>query len=185
MPDFIFVTSNDHKVMTAKMVCDTYGLSFDRKQLDLLEIQADNGEEIGRHKAEQAFDICHAPLIVSDDSWYIAGLRGFPGPYMKYVNQWFMPEDFLRLTRDLTDRNIVLRQIVVYKDAEHEKVFIAELEGTLLKEARGQAPAFPHFAVTSFDGGKHSLAESDDRGMPAVANHHSAYHQLCEWLRSR
>jgi len=185
MPDFTFVTSNDHKVMTAQAVCDAFGVTFSRKHLDLVEIQADNGEAIGRHKAEQAFDICHTPVVISDDSWIIPGLNGFPGPYMKYMNEWLTAEDFQRLTSQLENRRIILHQVVVYKDAQHEQLFTADLEGVLLEEVRGKHPLFAHFAITSLDGGKHSLAEADTLSKPTVSELNSSYHKLCTWLKSR
>jgi XTP/dITP diphosphohydrolase len=182
MADFAFVTSNDHKVMTAKAVCDELGLTFERINMDLLEIQSDDAAAIARHKVEQAYEELKSPVAVTDDSWLIPGLNGFPGPYMKYINQWFRPQDFLNLTKDLEDRRIIMRQVIAYKDAQNEKVFAADIEATLLKEVRGQS-VIPHFAVISFDGGKHSVAESEADGVMAVSQKANAWHQLGEWLR--
>lgn len=184
-PSFTFVTSNDHKVMTATAVCQKYGVAFERKNLDLTEIQADNGEVIALGKVRQAYEACQSPVAITDDSWLVYGLNGFPGPYMKYINQWFTPDDFLRLTKDLKDRRITLRHIIVYKDASEEKVFSVDIDGVLLAEVRGSS-VIPHFALVSFDGGKRSVAEAeaaDDAA--ALVNHPNAWDQLCEWLESR
>ncbi|MDB5164814.1 MAG: RdgB/HAM1 family non-canonical purine pyrophosphatase, dITP/XTP pyrophosphatase, partial [Candidatus Saccharibacteria bacterium] len=104
MADFTFVTSNQHKVMTAKIICDKYGVTFDSKDLDIVEVQDDDGEVIAADKARQAFEMCASPVVVNDTTWIIPGLNGWPGPYMKQMNTWFTPDDFVRLTAHLKDR---------------------------------------------------------------------------------
>lgn len=182
MADFTFVTSNDHKVLTAKAVCDDFGLAFDRQNVDLVEIQSENGEVIAIDKALQAFETFKRPVVVTDDQWAIPGLNGFPGAYMKYINNWFEPKDFLRLTKDLADRSIVMRHIIAYRDKATEKVFSVEIPATLMREARGKS-RITHFKVISLDGGKHSVAEVEETtGNSAFINQTNAWHAFCEWF---
>lgn len=184
MSDFVFVTTNDQKVRTAKSVCDDFGITFDRQKLELVEIQAENGEPIARHKAEQAYEALKQPVVVSDDSWSFLGLRGFPGPYMKYISEWFTPEDFLRLTDPLQDRRTVLTQILVYQDSHEQKLFSVNIEGEILHELRGN-PSFPHFAIVSLDNGRTTIAEADNAGKPAATTKHNAWRELCAWLQDK
>jgi XTP/dITP diphosphohydrolase len=183
MADFLFVTSNEHKVLTAKAVCNRYGFSFERKNLDFIEIQSDKGEEIAIQKVQDAYQAFKEPVAITDDSWHIPGLRGFPGPYMKYINQWFKADDFLRLTSQLTDRRIIMEHIIVYKDDKVERVFKADISGTLLKESRGKS-TIPHFSVISFDGGKKSVAETELSGVTDISKHINAWDYFCKWLGS-
>jgi non-canonical purine NTP pyrophosphatase (RdgB/HAM1 family) len=184
-PAFTFVTSNEHKVATATAMCREYGIKFERRNIDLVEIQADDGESIAIGKVRQAFEEFKRPVVITDDNWFITGLNGFPGPYMKYVNKWFRPEDFIRLTKDLEDRRIVMRQIIAYKDSDCEEIFSEDIEGTLLKEVRGESK-IPHFTVISFDGGRSSVAEAELKSQTtAVAEKANAWHKLCDWLQSR
>lgn len=184
MADFTFVTSNDHKALTAQAVCDQFGLAFDRQNIDLVEIQADNGEVIAADKALQAFETFKRPVAVTDDSWNIPGLNGFPGPYMKYINQWFKTEDFLRLTKDLKDRRLFMRHIIAYRDSQTEKIFSAEIACTLLKEIRGTSQ-IPHFALVSLDG-KRSIAEAETTSnTSAFASLPNAWHKFGEWFSSK
>jgi XTP/dITP diphosphohydrolase len=183
MADFTFVTSNDHKVLTAQAVCKHFGLTFDRQNIDLIEIQADNGEVIAIQKALQAFETFKRPVAVTDDSWSTPGLNGFPGPYMKYINQWFKPEDFLRLTKDLKDRSMTMKHIIAYRDAQTEKIFSADIPATILKEIRGESQ-IPHFTLISLDG-KNSVAEAEAQtGDSAFINQPNAWHQFCEWFQT-
>ncbi len=182
MADFIFATSNDHKVKTARAVCEQFGLSFQRKNMDLVEIQSDSGEMIAKHKVDQAYETFQSPVAVTDDSWIIPGLGGFPGPYMKYINQWLRPSDFLRLTATLKDRRIIMRHIIAYKDNSQGKLFTADIEGLLLNEVRGKS-VIPHFSVISLDNGQTSVAETEVNGTTAIALLPNAWHQFCEYLK--
>jgi XTP/dITP diphosphohydrolase len=181
MADFLFVTSNEHKVQTAQAVCSQFGIKFTHQAHDLTEIQADDGEVIALDKARQAFEYYKQPVAVTDDNWLIPALNGFPGPYMKYMNQWLTPDDFINLTRKLKDRRIIMRQIIVYRDKDQEKVFSTDIPGVLLKEPRGTS-IIPHFAVISFDGGKHSAAEVEASGQVVVADQATAWHEFCQWF---
>lgn len=179
-----FITTNDNKFQTAQAVCKQFGITLRRKQLDIEEIQAEDGLIIAKRKAEDAFRQHPHPLVITDDSWSIPGLRGFPGPYMKSMNGWLTTADYLRLILPLTDRRIILRQIVVYQDSGQQRVFVDDIEGILLTKARGSSP-YTHFAITSFDGGKHSAAEINMSGHSAIVQHHTAWHDFSEWLNSR
>lgn len=177
-----FVTSNTLKFQAAHEVCIEAGVSLSRANLELLEIQADNGQDIARYKAAAAFKSLQTPLVVSDDTWIIPGLRGFPGPYMKYMNEWFTPADFLRLTRDLIDRRIILRQEVVYQDGSQQVAFAVDTTCQLLREIRGESK-FSHLTVTSLDG-KHSLAEIVAAGGTGLAGTVGVWHKFSEWINN-
>jgi XTP/dITP diphosphohydrolase len=120
-------------------------------------------------------------MFISDDSWIIPGLGGFPGPYMRYVNEWFNAEDWLRLTASLKNRDIILEQIIVYTDSGQQKLFVSQLKGVLLSEIRG---TFKHayMTIASFDGGQHSGAELNELGDSTLGLTNTAWHQLFEWL---
>lgn len=181
--DLVFITSNQHKVRTAQHVCRQFGINLAHQAMELQEIQAEEGSVIAQHKAKQAFKELDKPVVITDDSWSIPGLNGFPGPYMKYMNDWLTPQDFLRLTTGLTDRRIFLRQSIVYQDERTQKVFSVDIEGLLLKEAHGTSP-FPIFTIVSFDEGKNSAAEINESGYSAIADRPNAWHELARWLRT-
>lgn len=172
------------KFRLASVVCESFAISLEQATANIVEIQAENSEPIAQDKADKAFAIFQKPLVVSDDSWMIPGLQGFPGPYMKYVNDWFSLEDWLHLTRDLPDRTIILRQIVVYKDAHVRQLFSVDIPGILLTEPRGTAPD-PHNTLVSFDGGKHSSAEYHEQGKSAAAHRHTPWHEFAAWHKEK
>lgn len=181
-----FVTSNDYKFRHAMHILSTKGVELTRQHMDLDELQTPNGEILVRHKAQQAFNALRKPVVVNDDTWIIPGLQGFPGPYMKDINGWLTPEDWLRLTRDLDDRRITLRQNTMYMDADGQHYFSKDINGTLLTEIRG-VNKFPHLTIMTFneDTGR-SAAEIIADGRPAIsANTPTSWHDFADWLANR
>jgi len=163
MKEVIFSTGNSEKFLTAKHVCDHYGILVTQKTGDIVEIQEENPEKVAIDKASKAFALIGQPVVITDDSWAFSGLRGFPGVYMHSINEWFTPEDFLRLTFPLTDRKITLTQYLVYDDGHAQKMFTRQIEGELLKEIRGSSIHASH-TILSLSGDKGlSIAEVYDR----------------------
>lgn len=162
---FYYITGNEDKILMAEEKLRSYEIAFKTKSLPLIEIQSQSIEEIAKNKAEQAYAIIREPIAVSDHGWSIPGLQGFPGPFMKYMNEWLTPHDFLNLTKDLTDRTIILTDIICYKDSKQLQTFTAHSTGTLLKEVRGENP--PCMTITTFDG-KKTVAEYFAEGVHPI-----------------
>jgi len=179
MKPILYATGNAIKFHLAQHVCKDFGIELEKTTLDIPEIQSEQGEPVARDKAEKAFAILGEPVVISDDSWMIPALKNFPGPYMKSMNDWFTSEDWLRLTSTLDDRRIILRQIVAYQDGGGQKLFYTDIEGVMLREARGKSP-FAHATITSFDG-QQSNAEYHERGENAAQNRPTAWHDFGEW----
>lgn len=170
----------------AKLVCEQNGLSIEQRMLDIPEVQSEDAEEILRDKLYKAYAIVKSPVIVSDDTWEIPALNGFPGPYMKSINHWLSPEDYLRLTRPLEDRTIYLVQHLGFTDGTNVKIFVTKTKGTLLKEARGTYGAANHKLV-SLDGDNGlSIAEIYDKGLNQVKRYPAEiWHDFSAWFIAR
>jgi len=184
MHNLHFVTGNEIKFRLADTVCRRFNVNLEQVALDIPEMQADDGEPVARDKALRAFELLQKPVVVTDDSWIIPGLNGFPGPYMKFMNNWFTPEDWLRLTGSLEDRRIILRQIAVYQDADQQKVFTVDIEGLLLDEIRGQSK-YSHNTIFSMDNGEHSDAELDMLGKTGSDHRKTVWHEVAAWIQEQ
>jgi XTP/dITP diphosphohydrolase len=184
MQQITFVTGNQLKMAAARAVCEPLDINVKQAILDIPEIQAEDAEIIARDKASKAYSALGEPVVISDDTWLIPGLNGFPGAYMKSMNHWLTSEDFLRLTLPLTDRRIILRQIIVYQDKSQQKVFSVDTVGQLLTEIRGQSP-YPHTTITSFAEDGQSAAEVAATSTSAIAHRPTSWHQLVAWLSSK
>ncbi len=164
MYSVIFATGNAEKFEIARAVCEPLGVHLVQKALEIDEIQGEDSEVIVHDKARKAFALVKEPVIVSDDSWIMPGLGGFPGPYMKSMNTWLTPEDFLNLTRMLSDRRAILLQLLVYSDGTQQQLFRNEHVGMLLTESRGSYGAPAHKVITMPGDNGLSIAEAYDRG---------------------
>jgi XTP/dITP diphosphohydrolase len=182
MEPILFCTGNNVKLRTAETICAKYGIKVTQIRLDIPEIQAPDGQTVARDKALRAFEALQKPVVIADDSWLIPGLKGFPGPYMKDVNGWLSEEDWLNLTKPLTDRSIILRQVIVYQDVHQQQLFHTDVEGTLLTDIRGKSK-YPHTSITSFDNGTSSVAEEimQNRSAIAAAVARTSWDDFCEW----
>lgn len=160
MLQVIFATGNEQKLHMGQIACGPYGISLHQNDLNIDEVQSEDGEYVARRKAEAAYKLLKKPVLISDDAWHIHGLNGFPGTYAKSVNTWFRADDYLRLTKDLEDRQISLVQTLIYQDSELQQLFVQKTTGILLKYiAAFDGPTIQQ--VVSFDpNGKLSIAEA-------------------------
>lgn len=186
MKKIVFVTSNDFKFKTANEVCTEYGVKVVQQCIDIDEIQGEDSEKILRDKITKAYQAVGEPVIVTDDSWSIPGLNGFPGAYMKSVNSWFNANDFLNVTRPLHDRRIFLEIGLGYSDGKKVKTFTRTTEGILLKEAKGSHKLSSHQVMSFKDDGGLSIAEVYEKGASSSSRDVAKiWHKFAEWLIAR
>lgn len=164
MEKLLCATGNNVKFGIGKHTCATFGIELEQVVIDIDEIQGEDPEAIIRDKAQKAYAALGQPVVVTDDAWTIPGLNGFPGPYMKSINYWFTPDDFIRLTRDLADRRIILSQLVAYQDDKEAVVFRGDIPCTLSREARGVSGT-PLMKIIILDGDNGlTISETYDAG---------------------
>ena len=187
MSSVLYATSNPTKFRTANSVCSKEDVHLKQITIDIPEVQSNNPEEVARDKAHRAFEVIQQPLIISDDSWFIFGLNSFPGPLMKYIDETLTSKDWLRLTKDLEDRRVVVRQVIVFQDSpEHQQLFYTDVEGILLKEIRGNHN-YSMMSLVSFDDGATSVAESlaKERSALAATDKRTSWHDFCQWYKNQ
>lgn len=188
MKTIYFATSNKDKIQIAETICNEANISIKAITLDIDEIQGEDPEVIVRDKAMRAYEQLGMPVVVSDDTWDIRALKGFPGAYMKSINYWFEPEDFLRLMQGVKDRHITLHQYLAYTDGNITEVFKSDINGKIIHEVRGISEKSPNMTVTALDldNGK-TIAEVFEQGAEAVAarykNSTDAWHDFIDWYK--
>lgn len=161
MNKLLYLTGSESKFLTAQHQLSQHGIELEQQALDIPEIQAATTEEVAIDKAKKAYALVGQPLLVSDHGWLVSALGGFPGPYMKYINNWLNPDDFLRLMTDATDREVTLRQDLIFTDGQTVKAFTYDITGEILTEARGKMGT-NWDKVVSLTGDGKSIAESRD-----------------------
>lgn len=102
-----FVTGNKLKFDIAAAYFVPLGDAFSLTQLiiEIPEIQAETVEEVAIAAAKEAVRMIGEPCIVSDAGLCIEALKGFPGPFLKYANQWLGTDGFLNLLQGTDNRH--------------------------------------------------------------------------------
>jgi XTP/dITP diphosphohydrolase len=99
------LTGNPHKVKEARAILADMGIEVEQLPGEKVEIQADSLEEIARYAARAAARVYKVrPIILEDSGLFVNALRGFPGPYSKYVYKTIGLEGLLRLMDGVEDR---------------------------------------------------------------------------------
>jgi XTP/dITP diphosphohydrolase len=189
MRKLLCASSNNDKFSLGQAVLARHGIELEQIVIDIDEIQGEEPELIVRRKAHDAFEKVGEPVVVTDDCWSIPALGGFPGPYMKSLNHWLSAEDFLHLADSLTDRTIVLQQLVAYCDEHETVVFRKDIPGTLLTELKGATgPVSQRIIALDIDNGL-TVAEVFDKGISSEPHRLTvrgqAWEELGEWLEAK
>lgn len=184
MKQLIYVTGNKDKFTDGQQILKQYGYDAVQKKLKIDELQLTDGELIARHKAQQAFDLLQKPLFVNDTTWHIPAINNFPGAFMKYVNETFTPEDWLRLMKDVDDRRVIMREILVFKDTDDEVVFFHDVEGTFLFESSGVDGVTSDKVITMRKDSKSIAAARDENIFTTKELETTSYDLLGKWLNA-
>ena len=116
MQEIFFVTSNNGKIKALERRLDPAKYKVSAINIDLPEIQAHNASEIAEYKANYAYKKLQKPVVVQDSSFHIDALKGFPGPYIKFVNETIGPYGLLQLMDGVKDRSCHFELALVYVD---------------------------------------------------------------------
>ena len=154
----IFLTGNQIKLGMARRELEPLGIEVTNKDLDTPEIQSMDVEEVAKFSAKYGGDQLQADVMVTDVGYYIPALNGFPGPFIKYVNQTLTPQDLLNLMADHDDRTIVIKECLAYCPHGGEPMtFTATQTGQIIREPRGEGT--PINTVVKLDGFDRTVAE--------------------------
>lgn len=178
-----YITSNQQKIRIAQKYLDPLSVTIEGKHLDLIEVQSDDIAHIASEKAKQAYEVIKKPLFVNDAGWYITALNGFPGPYMKYMNDWLKAEDILNMMQRHTNREVIFREVVCYVDEHGVQPFVGEVKGVVLAHdtAPGEIPSRSIFSLSTTN---KSIAECWQEDIASV-NNSEIWDEFAQWLSSR
>jgi len=133
-----FVTGNEGKFREVSALASKFGIEIRQSRIPYLEIQAEDLSDIAKVGVQQAFGILKAPCFVEDSGLFISSLRGFPGPYSKYVFLTIGNRGVLKLMQGVEDRRAVFRSCVGYCGRDGKPLtFEGRAEGRISTEERG------------------------------------------------
>jgi len=135
-----FVTGNKNKFMTGQDALAGSGFDLVQRDLEVPEIQSEDVGEVASFSARWAAGELGEPAVVTDAGYYFTALNGFPGPFVKYINQWLTVEGMLALMGDNDDRSVLVKGALGYCEPNRESViFTVKIRGSMLKQPDPQA----------------------------------------------
>uniref|UniRef100_A0A7V3N5E0 Non-canonical purine NTP pyrophosphatase n=1 Tax=candidate division CPR3 bacterium TaxID=2268181 RepID=A0A7V3N5E0_UNCC3 len=136
MKTIYFVTNNHYKFQVAQEVLGKKRIEVIQQRLETPEIQSTDVREIASFSAKWASEKINRPVALTDVGYYIEALNGFPGPFIKYINQWLTSEDLLKLMEGKENRAVVVRACLAYCEPRKEPMsFLCETTGTIAQKA--------------------------------------------------
>jgi len=133
-----FVTSNVHKFQEARQVLSTYRLATAKLKVEAVEIQDDRLENIAKYSALDAVKNCGLPVFVEDAGLFVDSLKGFPGPYSKYIYNTVGLKGILKLMKNIENRTAHFKSVVAFATPEEQPIcFVGKVEGKLTMEMKG------------------------------------------------
>jgi len=154
MKPLFFITGNNLKFEVARKAMSGTGIKLIQKELNTPEIQSTSTEEIASFSAKWACDLLGEPVILSDAGYYIEALNGFPGPFIKYINEWLSADDILRLMVGKGNRKVVVKDCLVYcEPGKKPAIFCDFAKGTIAnkKGSRGKTSINEIFIPEGYD----------------------------------
>lgn len=177
------VTGNPKKLAEVSAILGASNIQ--NQKLDLAEIQSMDLREIAMKKAAEAFAIVKDPVMIDDISAEVVGLKGFPGPFVKFWEQQVTWDHTLAhlLPNEGADRRMTIVASVAYKDAENE-IFVEEkVEGHLVPRTEGEGWGFDFFFVP--DGYDQTYAQMGIEMKNKISHRARAFLRLKEILQQR
>jgi non-canonical purine NTP pyrophosphatase (RdgB/HAM1 family) len=129
------VTSNPGK---AREVESILGMSLERLDIDLPEIQTLDVAEVVRQKAKSAFALAGRPVIVEDTGLSIDALRGLPGALVRWFLVTVGPEGICAMIPVGAERGATARTAVAYCDGKTLEVLTGETRGLIVARPQGE-----------------------------------------------
>jgi len=169
MKEILFATGNSRKIEEASKTLKAFNVTVNPIKIDIDEIQHQDSSEITKAKARAAYEITHKPVVVSDTSWEIPALGGFPGGYMKDISAWFNAKDWLSIMARHENKTIYCHEHLAYFDGKDLQHFVSTYKGFFINEVRGIADDRESIDQVVILYGDLTLAEYHARGDIASA----------------
>ena len=133
------ITNNDMKFKNSQRVLKKFDIEVEQVKMAVPEIQSEDVTQIAEFSAKYAGDLLNKTTIKVDVSFEINALNGFPGPFVKYINQWLSPEKILCLMENEKDRTALFVDCVSFYEPEGQRCinFVSKTPGLISENVQG------------------------------------------------
>lgn len=152
MKKVTMVTGNLGKWKVASKIFEKYNVELFHEKINTPEIQSHDVEEVSKYSAEYAAQKLNKPVIKSDVGYYIEALNGFPGPFLRYINDYLTSEEILKLMDGKENRVILLKECLTFATPSGLiKQFVNIEKATISKKAMGTGTTFDRIVIFNGD----------------------------------
>jgi inosine triphosphate pyrophosphatase len=202
MKSITFVTGNEQKLKEVKEILlfrdDLYrnennnnrsssGFDLISKSIDLPELQGSSQEVIAKQKCLMALREIKGPCLVEDTSLCFEGLRGLPGPYIKWFLEKLGLDGLVKMLSAYDDKRARAMCVFAYAkgvectDVDDIECFVGITEGVIVekrgKEEFGWDAIFEPTEQTDFDNRK-TYGEMEKEEKNRISHRYRALEKL-------
>ena len=181
--EVLFATGNKHKIMEANVVGEQHDIKFVQAQVEYPEIRADKLSDVAKAGAKHVYEKLEKPVIVEDSGLFIDALKGFPGPYSKFVFDRIGCAGVIRLMAGVDDKTARFVSAIGYAHENGVEVFEGQVKGVLTGEARGDEGFGydPIFVPIDYN----LTFAQDPKHKNKISHRKIAFALLCDFLKNR
>lgn len=181
-----FVTTNAHKFEEAQNVLAIYDITIAKLNVEAVEIQDDHLENIAKYSVLDAVKNCGLPVFVEDAGLFIDSLKGFPGPYSKFVFQTVGVNGILKLMNGKKNRNAYFKSVICYCSPNEEPTsFVGKVEGKISLNLQGCSGFGYDPIFVPLEGDGRTFAEMSLTEKNSYSHRARALKQFAKWYSSR
>jgi len=147
--EVFLVTNNKMKILVANDAINDERILVKQLAKDTPEIQSMDVEEIAKCSAKWAANQYQKPVLKMDNSLWIEAYKGFPGPFVAYVDKALGKEGIMKLMEGVANRNAKYIMAVAYCEPGKEPIVESDiLNGRISKTLQGEYGWFSdHFFI--------------------------------------
>lgn len=173
-----FITGNINKFNEIKSILP----DIERLDIDLPEIQSLDAHEIISAKLKAALEEHTGDIFVEDTSLYCEGLKGLPGPFIKWFMKSLGREDLARLVLSTGNDNAEARTIVGYADMKGEISYFEGIIKGKIVLPRGET-AFGWDPIFCPEGLELTFAQMGSEEKNKISMRRQAAQKLADFIR--
>lgn len=177
LSDLTVITSNENKLAE---INEILGTNHKVSTIDIPELQSLDLDEVIASKAKAAYAKIKKPVLVTDVSLEITGLKGLPGTFVKFFLKTLGAEKTVQLVKG-SRRTKVTDAVAIY-DGKLLKIFKGVVWGKVVPKARG-SQGFGFDFVFVADGQTKTWAELPREEKNKISHRALALRKLKKYLK--
>jgi XTP/dITP diphosphohydrolase len=173
----VFVTTRAEKAREAERL----GYRVERLDVSLPEPQALDPSDVVAQKARAAYDLLSRPVLVEDSGLAIRAWNGFPGAFVKWLENSAGIPALPRMLDAFGDRGATAICAIAYCDGGQTVTARGESHGTIAAQPRGNG-GFGWDTVFVPEGSERTFAEMAPEEKDRVSHRRRAWDALAQRL---